>query len=72
MGQAKRYAANLAVRFTYATNGQAIYGIDMATGAEGDVAGYPSPEELWKLTFAEANTWQDRFAAVPFESKGGS
>ena len=72
MGQAKRYAAKLAVRFTYATNGQAIYGIDMSTGAEGDVAGYPSPEELWKLTFAEANTWQDRFAAVPFESKGGS
>ena len=35
VGQAKSYAAKLAVRFTYATNGQAIYGIDMATGAEG-------------------------------------
>jgi type I restriction enzyme R subunit len=54
VSQAKSYAAKLAVRYTYATNGQAIYGIDMATGAEGDVASYPSPEELWNLTFAEA------------------
>ena len=54
VGQAKSYAAKLAVRFTFATNGQAIYRIDMSTGAEGDVAGYPSPDELWALTFAEA------------------
>jgi len=33
---------------------------------------YPTPEELWNLTFAEANVWRDRFAAVPFEDKGGS
>ena len=72
VGQAKSYAAKLAVRFTYATNGQAIYGIDMATGTEGDVAHYPSPEELWTLTFAELNAWRDRFAAVPYENKGGS
>ncbi len=76
VGQAKSYAAKLAVRFTYATNGQAIYGIDMATGAEGDAASYPSPDELWKLTFAEADpstaAWRDRFAAVPFEDKGGT
>jgi type I restriction enzyme, R subunit len=70
--QAKSYAAKLAVRFTYATNGQAIYSIDMVTGAEGDVAGYPSPDELWKLTFAAVNAWRDRFAAVPFEDKGGT
>jgi type I restriction enzyme, R subunit len=70
--QAKRYAAKLALRFAYASNGRAIYGIDMATGAEGDVAVYPSPEELWKLTFAEANAWRDRFATVPFEDKGGT
>jgi len=72
VGQAKSYAAKLAVRFTYATNGQAIYGIDMVTGAEGDVASYPSPDELWDLTFAEANAWRDRFAAIPFEDKGGT
>ena len=37
------------MRSAFATNGQAIYGVDMATGAEGDVASYPSPDELWKL-----------------------
>ena len=72
VGQAKSYAAKLAVRFTYATNGQAIYGIDMATGAEGEVASYPSPDELWKLTNALPNAWRDRFAAVLFEDKGGT
>lgn len=70
-GQAKQYAAKLAVRFTYATNGQKIYAIDMETGAEGDVAAFPGPEELWACTYATANAWRDRFAAVPFEDKGG-
>ena len=76
VGQAKRYAAKLALRFTYATNGQAIYGIDMDTGVEGEVPNYPSPDELWTLSFAEADpataAWRDRFAAVPFEDKGGT
>ncbi|WP_439518323.1 EcoAI/FtnUII family type I restriction enzme subunit R [Hydrogenophaga sp.] len=72
VGQAKAYAAKLAVRFTYATNGQAIYGIDMTTGAEGAVAAFPSPDELWAKTFAVANAWRDRFTAVPFEDKGGT
>jgi len=31
VGQAKDYAGKLAVRFTYASNGQGIYGIDMDT-----------------------------------------
>ena len=72
VGQAKSYSAKLAVRFAYATNGQAIYSIDMLTGAEGDVASYPSPDELWNLTHALPNTWRGRFAAVPFEDKGGT
>jgi type I restriction enzyme R subunit len=32
VGQAKRYAGKLAVRFTFAANGRGIYGIDMDTG----------------------------------------
>jgi type I restriction enzyme R subunit len=76
VGQAKSYAAKLAVRFAYATNGQQIYGIDMATGTECDVVLYPSPDELWAQTFAQAEAatavWRDRFAAVPFEDKGGT
>ncbi|MBZ4193667.1 MAG: DEAD/DEAH box helicase family protein [Candidatus Contendobacter sp.] len=71
VGQAKDYASKLALRFTYATNGQGIYGIDMATGVEGEMAHYPTPEELWNRTFATPNAWRDRFTAVPFEDKGG-
>lgn len=71
VAQAKNYAAKLAIRFTYASNGQAVYGVDMQTGIEGDVPSFPTPEELWNLTFAEQNAWRDRFAAVPFEDRGG-
>ena len=72
LAQAKSYAAKLAVRFTYATNGRQIYGVDMETGAEGGVAHYPSPEELWNRTFKQANSWRDRFVAVPTADKSGS
>src|SRR5277367_5286561 len=61
----------MAVRFTYSTNGQGIYGIDMQTGAEGEWPQFPAPDELWNLTFSEANAWRDRFAVVPFEDRGG-
>jgi len=72
VAQAKNYAAKMALRFAYSTNGQGIYRVDMQTGEEGEIASYPTPEELWNLTFAEANAWRDRFAAVPFEDRGGS
>ncbi len=72
VAQAKNYAGMLAIRFTYSTNGRGIYGIDMQAGTEGELPRYPTPDELWNLTFAEANAWRDRFAAVPFEDKGGS
>jgi len=72
VGQAKDYAGKLAVRFTYATNGQGIYGIDMHTGIEGELAQYPTPDELWSRTFAVLNRVRDRFAAVPYPDKGGS
>ena len=71
LGQAKDYAGKLALRFTYASNGQGIYGIDMDTGVEGELPHFPSPVELWNRTFAAHNAWRDRFAAVPFEDKGG-
>ena len=72
VAQAKNYATKLAIRFTYATNGGGIYGIDMQTGQEGEQPRYPTPDELWAMTFAESNAWRDRFATVPFEDKGGS
>ena len=71
VGQAKDYAQKLSIRYTYATNGQGIYGIDMQSGAEGKLPAFPSPEALWQATFSTENAWRDRFAAVPFEDKGG-
>jgi type I restriction enzyme R subunit len=41
-------------------------------GKEGEWPHYPSPDELWARTFAKQDAWRDRFAAVPFEDKGGS
>src|SRR5471030_2885874 len=49
--QAKDYADKLAIRFTYATNGQGLYGVDLHTGVEGDIERYPTPLELWNRTF---------------------
>jgi type I restriction enzyme R subunit len=72
LAQAKKYAERLQTRFTYSTNGVGLYRVDMETGEEGEVENYPTPDELWQATFAEANQWRDRFAAVPFEDKGGT
>lgn len=72
VGQAKNYAGKMAIRFTYASNGRGIYGIDMETGKEGETPAYPTPDELWARTFAEANAWRDRFATIPFEDRGGT
>ena len=72
VAQAKDYAGKMGVRFAYATNGQGIYAIDMETGKEGPIAAYPTPDELWAMTFAEANAWRDRFAAVSTPDKSGS
>ncbi|MDA1052444.1 MAG: DEAD/DEAH box helicase family protein [Planctomycetota bacterium] len=38
---------------------------------EGEVPRFPTPDELWNLTFAKANAWRDRFATVHFEDRGG-
>lgn len=69
--QAKRYAGMLQTRFTYSTNGVGIYQIDMATGKEGYIDKYPSPDELWGMTYAQENEWRNKFADVPFEDKSG-
>jgi type I restriction enzyme R subunit len=69
--QAKNYATKLSIRHAFATNGRGVYGIDMQAGSEGEQPRFPTPDELWNLTFAKSNAWRDRFAAVPFEDKGG-
>ncbi len=71
LAQAKTYAQKMDVRFAISTNGHAIYLADLATGTEHVIENYPSPDELWGMTFAVANAWRDRFAAVPYEDRGG-
>ncbi len=74
LGQAKDYAERLNIRYTYATNGLEIYGVDMEQGTEGDVDKYPTPDELWEMTFptpkeaykCEIAEWKAKFEAVPF------
>lgn len=79
VGQAKDYAGKLQVRFKYSTNGFQIYSVDMESGQEGDVTTYPTPEELWDMTFGEKNKlqplsafWRDKLLSVPFEDRGGT
>ena len=72
VAQAKKYAGKMDIRFTYSTNGQGIYAIDMHEGTEGEIPLFPTPDELWNLTFGAPDRWHDRFAAVPFPDKGGS
>lgn len=78
--QAKEYAERLNIRYTYSTNGKKIYQIDMDEGKEGDIANYPTPENLWKITFPEPVNliqedkaiWRERLFNIPFEDRSGT
>ena len=70
VAQAKRYAELLNIRYTYATNGNKIYAIDMQTGEEGKTETFPTPDELWSMTFGDADEWRDKFYAQPLFSNG--
>jgi type I restriction enzyme R subunit len=79
VAQAKNYAEKLQVRFTYSTNGLQIYRIDMHKGLEGDIASFPTPDELWEMTFGEQDkmqplsaAWRDKLLSIPFEGRGGT
>ena len=79
--QAKKYADLLKIRFTYATNGDEIYFIDMGVqDAQGNylvpskeypVDRFPSPQELWQMTFPEANPLRDKLNLCPLNRGGG-
>lgn len=75
LGQAKQYAGNLQTPFAFSTNGRRIYQVNMETGKEGYVERYPTPDEMWASLFETDTTqesiWRERFAAIPFEDKGG-
>ena len=79
--QAKLYAEMLQIRYTYSTNGDEIYFIDMGVKDANDeyvvpstekyVDRFPSPQELWQMTFPDVNEWRDRFNAQSFNRDGG-
>ncbi len=79
--QAKLYAEMLQIRYTYATNGDEIWAIDMGVkdaegnyiipSKEGPVTKFPSPQELWLMTYPEENEWRDRFNLCAFNRDGG-
>jgi type I restriction enzyme R subunit len=80
VGQAKKYADMLQIRFAYSTNGDRIYEIDMHLGVEGEVEKFPTPEELWEMNYPtskenykiEISSWKDKILSVPFEDRGGT
>ena len=79
--QAKQYAELLHIRFTYATNGREIWAIDMGVkdaqgnyiipSKEGPVEKFPTPQELWQMTYPEQNEWRDKFNLCPLNRGGG-
>ena len=70
--QAKAYAQKLNIKYAYSTNGREIYQISMATGQEGLVDKFPTPEELWNKINSSYNEWKEKFAAIPFEDINGT
>jgi type I restriction enzyme R subunit len=72
VAQAKIYATKLELAYTYSTNGKEIYEICLSTGEERLVDNFPTPEELWQRTFGDANEWQAKFNAIPFEDVNGT
>lgn len=70
--QAKSYADKLQIDYSYATNGKEIYEISMKNGSEKTVGKFPTPDELWELTYSDQNEWKERFATVPYEDMGGT
>jgi type I restriction enzyme R subunit len=72
LGQAKKYAAMLGLRYTYATNGNGLYRVDMKTGVEGDVPlKFPTPKELWAMVYSEINAVRDDLTSIPWADKSG-
>lgn len=72
VAQAEDYAGKMQIDYTFAANGREIYQISMRSGKENLVDRFPTPDELWEMTFSDRNEWNEKFDAVPFENVGGS
>ena len=81
VAQAKEYARMLQIRFTYSTNGDDIWFIDMGVkdrqgnyiipSTEHEVDKFPTPQELWQMTYPEENSWRDKFNLEPLNRGAG-
>lgn len=79
--QAKLYAEMLQIRYTYSCNGDEIWFIDMGVkdakgnyiipSTECSVDHFPSPQELWQMTYPEVNELRDKFNLCGFNRGGG-
>ncbi len=79
--QAKLYADALKIRYTYSCNGDDIWFIDMGIknskgdyiipSKENDIDKFPTPQELWQMTFPEENSWRDKFNLCPLNRSVG-
>ena len=71
----------LQIRFTYSTNGDDIWFIDMGVkdrqgnyiipSTEHEVDKFPTPQELWQMTYPEENSWRDKFNLEPLNRGAG-
>lgn len=64
--QAKDYASKLHIPYSYSTNGNKIYQINMTSGKEEYVDKFPTPDELWNLIYSDHNAWKEKFAQESF------
>lgn len=81
VAQAKLYAAMLHIRYAYACNGDHIWFIDMGMrdsrgnylepSIEREVDSFPSPQQLWLMSFPDKDIWRDRFNLCPTYRDGG-
>ena len=79
--QAKLYADALKIRYTYSTNGDEIWFIDMGVkdskgeyiipSKEHDIDHFPTPQDLWQMTFPDENPWRDKFNLCALNRSGG-
>ena len=79
--QAKEYAEALKIRYTYSTNGNEIWFIDMGVqnskgeyiipSKEHDTDHFPTPQDLWQMTFPDENPWRDKFNLCALNRSGG-
>ena len=72
VAQAKEYGLKLSLDYTYSTNGNEIYEINMKTGKERLVESFPTPDELWNNVFLVQNEWRDNFSSLPLVDISGT